>query len=1069
MRESPRIVGADAVSPFRSGEGTNLAVGNLGCRGRTKIALPNRSVGSRRQAQIGQIAGTALVILTLLLGTTAAAIEASPPNLTLGEGGRETITLEFPADAEGKIITFVEVITNPRIPVAAFGEDYTFDPAPDCSHGCFYRVPPNERSLTITVGARRDTEVEGLETIDLNFVDTSDSEAPPAIVKLAIEDVVLPAVSISDATATEGSTGVTNLAFTVTLSDPAPSGGVSVRYDTSNNSAIAGSDYTETSDTLTIPQGTSSATIDVPIIGDRVVEPLTAETFALTLSSPTNATIADGTATGTINENDVLAGTEISIVASDASASESGPDPGRFTINRNGDSPGKTVIVQVQLSGGATPGTDYGLSVAGTTTSTDPSHTYFLDDGVATLDVDLTPRIDSETEGAETATMTAVASGSSASITIADSTPAPSVSVTIANASIDEGNSGTTNLSFTVSLSAAASQPITVQYATADGSATADSDYTAANDPLTIPAGQTSATITVPVVGDAVSEPDETFTVTLSNPTNAALGTPSTGSGLIRNDDAATIVGGSRTIADSDSEPGVTAEFSATNLGSVEPASLLWTVTAGSEVVDTAEGSATATLDLRSGENRVQLAARIASDSTSLLAEISVQVGEPGQFSPLLSELSPEDQEVARGTVQTCSNLQTSDPGALTDGQQDLLATCNALLAAAEGGEVDTVETALDQISGRQLTTTQTLGTDFSAAQLTNIGARLEALRQGSRGFSVSGLQMQGVGDGVPWRELYAFAKDLLGPGGGSGDEPDELMDGPLGIFLNGNVRFGDKDGTENESGFDFDSQGITLGADYRFTDNLVLGAAVGYAEADSDFDNDGGTLDSDSLTASAFGTWYGPKFYLDWIGSYGMADHDSVRNINISGLDITDVARGTTDGTQWALGLGGGYTFNKGAWNGGPNLAVSYVKVDVDAFTEQTEGDSGLAMIYPDQDGESLTVQAGGRLGYSFSVPWGVLMPQVRGDFVREFENDQQAITVRFANDVVVGPPGSPTTGFVVFTDNPDEYYFLWGASLIAQFGRGISGFIDYEQTEGLDNITSGEFSFGLRIQTRF
>jgi len=657
---------------------------------------------------------------------------------------------------------------------------------------------------------------------------------------------------------------------------------------------------------------------------------------------------------------------------------------------------------------------------------------------------------------------------SSATVTVGVEGGGPVLS--IANSTIIEGQSGTTDLLFGVTLSGANGEgAVTVQYATSDGTATAGSDYTATTGTLTIQPGQTSATIKVPVVGDAVSEPDETFTITLSNPTNATLGTPSIGSASIRNDDPVTIVGGNRTITDSDAEPGVTAEFSATDLGSVDPASLLWTVTAGSEVVDTAEGSSTATLDLRSGENKVQLAARSAGDSMSLLAEITVQVSEPGQFGGLLSELSPEDQEVARGTVQTCSNLQTSDPGALTDGQQDLLATCNALLAAAEGGEVDTVETALDQISGRQLTTTQTLGTDFSAAQLTNIGARLEALRQGSRGFSVSGLQMQGVGDGVPWRELYAFAKDLLGPGGGSGDEPGELMNGRLGIFLNGNIRFGDKDGTENESGFDFDSQGVTLGADYRFTDNLVLGAALGYAEADSDFDNDGGTLDSDSLTASAFGTWYGPKFYLDWIGSYGTADHDSVRNINIPGLDITDVARGKTDGTEWALGLGGGYTFNKGGWNGGPNLAVSYVKVDVEEFTEQTEGDSGLAMIYPDQDGESLTVQAGGRLGYSFSVPWGVLMPQVRGDFVREFENDQQAITVRFANDVVVGPPGSPTTGFVVFTDNPDEYYFLWGASLIAQFRRGISGFIDYEQMEGLDNITSGEFSFGLRIQTQF
>ena len=65
--------------------------------------------------------------------------------------------------------------------------------------------------------------------------------------------------------------------------------------------------------------------------------------------------------------------------------------------------------------------------------------------------------------------------------------------------------------------------PITVHYATADGSATAGSDYTAASGDVTIPAGQTSATITVAVKGDRLPEPNETFVVNLSSPTNASI------------------------------------------------------------------------------------------------------------------------------------------------------------------------------------------------------------------------------------------------------------------------------------------------------------------------------------------------------------------------------------------------------------------------------------------------------------------------------------------------------------------------------------------------------------------
>ena len=90
--------------------------------------------------------------------------------------------------------------------------------------------------------------------------------------------------------------------------------------------------------------------------------------------------------------------------------------------------------------------------------------------------------------------------------------------VSIGPAMVAEGNSGTTNAVFPVTLSAATTVPVTVSYATGDGTATAGSDYTAVTSSVTIAAGQTSGTITVAVLGDTVVEPDETFTVTLSSP-----------------------------------------------------------------------------------------------------------------------------------------------------------------------------------------------------------------------------------------------------------------------------------------------------------------------------------------------------------------------------------------------------------------------------------------------------------------------------------------------------------------------------------------------------------------------
>ena len=83
-----------------------------------------------------------------------------------------------------------------------------------------------------------------------------------------------------------------------------------------------------------------------------------------------------------------------------------------------------------------------------------------------------------------------------------------------------------------------------------------------------------------------------------------------------------------------------------------------------------------------------------------------------------------------------------------------------------------------------------------------------------------------------------------------------------LGIFATGNVTFGDKNSTGEIGGFDFDTEGLTIGADYRLTDNLVLGAAAGYSHFNADFDESdnspgGQELDSDAAQFSLFGSFY--------------------------------------------------------------------------------------------------------------------------------------------------------------------------------------------------------------------
>jgi subtilisin family serine protease len=123
---------------------------------------------------------------------------------------------------------------------------------------------------------------------------------------------------------------------------------------------------------------------------------------------------------------------------------------------------------------------------------------------------------------------------STATLKIVDNDAPPSLSIN--DVSVTEGNSGTTNAVFTVKLSAASGKTVTVHFATANGTAVAPGDYTAASGTLTFTAGQVSKPITVQIKGDTAVEPNETFKVNLSSAVNATISDAS-GVGTILNND----------------------------------------------------------------------------------------------------------------------------------------------------------------------------------------------------------------------------------------------------------------------------------------------------------------------------------------------------------------------------------------------------------------------------------------------------------------------------------------------------------------------------------------------------
>jgi probable HAF family extracellular repeat protein len=114
--------------------------------------------------------------------------------------------------------------------------------------------------------------------------------------------------------------------------------------------------------------------------------------------------------------------------------------------------------------------------------------------------------------------------------------PPPTPAVSIGDVTIFEGNTGTWNAGFLLTVSPMTTSPVTLSYSTANGTATAGTDYNAASGTVTIPAGRTTWAVYVTVRSDRKREPDETFFVNLANPSGATI-SDSQGTGTIRDDD----------------------------------------------------------------------------------------------------------------------------------------------------------------------------------------------------------------------------------------------------------------------------------------------------------------------------------------------------------------------------------------------------------------------------------------------------------------------------------------------------------------------------------------------------
>ena len=459
-------------------------------------------------------------------------------NVTVNEGNSGTAA-----------VTFIVSLTEPAGPGGvtfdiATVSDTAVSPADYTAKGLTSQtIAAGESTYTFDVLVKGDSTVEANESFFVNIANVSGATVSDnqGICTITNDDAAF--LTIDDVTVNEGNAGTTTATFTISLSSPAGPGGVTFDIETANGTAAAPSDYTAKSlISQTIAEGESTYTFTVLAYGDTAVE--ANESFFVNVTHVAGASVSDSQGLGTIINDD---GTALSITDVSVNEGNSGTTDLIFTISLSSPAGPGGVTFDIETANGtaATPSDYMAKSLTSQT----------IAEGESTYTFTVLANGDTAVEANESffVNVTHVAGAS-----VSDSQGLGTIinddgtALSITDVSVNEGNSGTTDLIFTISLSSPAGPGgVTFDIETANGTAATPSDYMAKSlTSQTIAEGESTYTFTVLANGDTTVEANESFFVNVTHVAGASV-SDSQGLGTIINDDAdmtAPTVGGNGSI-----------------------------------------------------------------------------------------------------------------------------------------------------------------------------------------------------------------------------------------------------------------------------------------------------------------------------------------------------------------------------------------------------------------------------------------------------------------------------------------------------------------------------------------
>ena len=326
--------------------------------------------------------------------------------------------------------------------------------------------------------------------------------------------------------------------------------------------------------------------------------------------------------------------------------------------------------------------------------------------------------------------------------------------------------------------------------------------------------------------------------------------------------------------------------------------------------------------------------------------------------------------------------------------------------------------------------------------QRLNLESRMDDLHNGSNGFSSNmkvnsatvNLEDRVDADG---KSSKAVVEPILQPGPGN----------RWGVWMTGFGDFVSVDGDANAAGYNFTTGGVSLGVDYRLTDELVVGVMAEYSHTWTSL-KPSGNNDVNSGRGGVYATWAHHGFYLNGAVYGGYNSYNSSRSA------LQGLASGNTEGAELSTFISGGYDFHFGPLTVGPVAALQYTYAHIDGFSEN--GSLAPMQIQTDS-ANSLRSDVGFRLFYQWQVGKIIIEPSLKAAWEHEYLYSALPVTAGFANI-----PG-PTATFTGPAEGHDSAVMSAGVSVL--WTPTLTTYLNYDGQLGRGNYSSNAVTGGVRI----